>query len=135
MGAILVKADLPRIIDRFAGRQVLVIGEAMLDSYLDGSTGRLCREAPVPVVEVQRRTDAPGGAANTAVNVASLGGRVSFLSVVGDDTEGRILRQALEERGVGTQHLLVEPGRRTIAKHRVIAAGQMLVRFDQGDTG
>src|SRR5689334_15667999 len=127
-----MKADLLSLIDTFAGRPVLVIGEAMLDSYLEGTTSRLCREAPVPVVDIAQRSDVPGGAANTAVNVAALGGRVTFLSAVGDDAEGAILRQALEARGVPTRHLLTRPGRRTPAKHRVVAAGQILVRFDQG---
>src|SRR5207248_11138842 len=80
------------------------------------------------------RDDVPGGAANTAVNVRSLGAAVDFLSVVGDDPEGVPLRRALEERGVSTRHLIVQPGRRTLAKHRVAAGSQILVRFDQGST-
>jgi D-beta-D-heptose 7-phosphate kinase / D-beta-D-heptose 1-phosphate adenosyltransferase len=122
------------LIDAFADFNVLVVGEAMLDSYLEGSTDRLCREAPVPVVAISDRQDIPGGAANTAVNVRSLGGQPQFLSVVGDDPEGLLLQQALEKRGVSTAHLLVHPTRRTLVKHRVIAASQMLVRFDQGST-
>jgi D-beta-D-heptose 7-phosphate kinase/D-beta-D-heptose 1-phosphate adenosyltransferase len=112
-----------------------VLGEAMLDSYLDGASHRLCPEAPVPVVAVSGRRDAPGGAANTAVNVQALGARVSFLSVVGDDAEAGCLRRCLESRGVATEHLLACTGRRTLSKQRVCAAGQLLVRFDQGDTG
>jgi len=123
------------VIDRFAGLRVLVVGEAMLDSYLEGDAGRLCREAPVPVVNVTRRTDAPGGAANTACNAGALGARVCFLSVIGDDPEGELLRRSLERNGVGAGALVVEPGRRTLAKHRVLAGDQMLVRFDQGNTG
>lgn len=123
------------VIDRFAGLRVLVIGEAMLDSYIEGDAGRLCREAPVPVVNVTCRTDAPGGAANTVCNAAALGANVRFLSVIGDDPEGEVLRRTLEHRGIGTGALVVEPGRRTLAKHRVLAGDQMLVRFDQGDTG
>src|SRR4051812_3451636 len=61
-------ASLPRIIDAFSGLEVLVIGEAILDAYLEGSTGRLCREAPVPIVDLTARREAPGGAANSAVN-------------------------------------------------------------------
>jgi len=117
-----------------AGLPVLVIGEAMLDSYLEGSANRLCPEAPVPVVNVSHRRDAPGGAANTAVNVASLGGQVAFLSVVGDDWEGTRLRQALANRGVSPDFLLSRPLRQTLAKQRVMADSQMLVRFDQGST-
>ena len=122
------------LIYSFADLNVVVVGEAMLDSYLEGSTDRLCREAPVPVVAISDRQDIPGGAANTAVNVRSLGGQPQFLSVIGDDPEGLLLQQALEKRGVSTAHLLVHPTRRTLVKHRVIAASQMLVRFDQGST-
>ncbi|MDQ4075781.1 MAG: D-glycero-beta-D-manno-heptose 1-phosphate adenylyltransferase [Chloroflexota bacterium] len=126
--------NLLRLIDRFVDLDVLVIGEAMLDSYLEGSTDRLCREAPVPVVSVAEQKDAPGGAANTAANIYALGGRVHFLSVIGADAEGERLRRALTVRGVSTEHLLTHPSRRTLAKHRVVADGQILVRFDQGNT-
>jgi D-beta-D-heptose 7-phosphate kinase/D-beta-D-heptose 1-phosphate adenosyltransferase len=125
---------LPRLAERFGALSVLVIGDAMLDSYLVGSGHRLCREAPVPIVAVTTRTDVPGGAANTAVNVAALGGRVRFLSVVGDDPEADRLRLELGRAGVATPDLIGEPGRRTLAKHRVSADGHMLVRFDQGST-
>jgi len=124
-----------QVVARFAGRRVVVIGEAMLDRYLHGSADRLCREAPVPVVAVARRDDVPGGAANTAACVAALGADVAFLSVVGDDAEGDALRAALVARGVATDHVQVQPGRATLAKNRVVAAGQILVRFDSGDTG
>ncbi|MBX6313636.1 MAG: D-glycero-beta-D-manno-heptose 1-phosphate adenylyltransferase [Isosphaeraceae bacterium] len=127
-------SDLTRLIEAFAGLDVLVIGDAMLDSYLEGTTGRLCREAPVPVITLTERRDVPGGAANTAVNVRSLGARVTLLSAVGDDAEGELLRRCLEARGVGTAHVLASPVRRTIVKHRILAESQMLVRFDQGST-
>ncbi len=130
-----MKTDLMQLIKSFAGLKVLVIGEAMLDSYLEGKPGRLCREAPVPIVDLQERKDAPGGAANTAVNIRTLGGQAKFLSVIGDDWEGRLLRDSLEAKGVPTEDLLVQPGRQTLAKHRVIANGQILVRYDQGSTG
>lgn len=125
---------LPKLIDAFTGLRVAVIGEAMLDVYLQGSSGRLCREAPVPIVSVTARKDAPGGAANTAVNVAALGGCVSFLSVIGDDLEGAILRQTLEGRGVSPEHVLTQPSRCTLVKHRVSAASHLLLRFDHGHT-
>ena len=126
---------LARYIDAFAGLHVLVIGEAMLDSYLEGTTGRLCREAPVPIVALTARRDAPGGGANTAANARALGARVSFLSVAGEDPEGALLRRALADRGVATDGLLADPSRRTLAKNRVVASSQLLVRFDQGSTG
>lgn len=129
-----IQTTLSRLIDAFTRLNVLVIGDAMLDSYLEGSTNRLCQEAPVPVVTLSLRKNIPGGAANTAVNIRSLGGQVTFLSAIGDDLEAHLLRQALEERGVSTDRILSQPQRQTLVKHRVIASGQMLLRFDQGST-
>lgn len=128
-------ANLPDLIDRFGGLRVLIVGEAMLDRYLEGVATRLCREAPVPVVELGHVTDAPGGAANTAANVAALGARAVFLSVTGEDAEGAALRSELAGRGVETENVVFAPERRTIAKQRVVADGHLLVRFDQGSTG
>ncbi|MCC6383133.1 MAG: D-glycero-beta-D-manno-heptose 1-phosphate adenylyltransferase [Dehalococcoidia bacterium] len=105
----------------------------MLDSYLFGSTSRLCREAPVPVVNVERRTDSPGGAANTAANAAALGARVTLLSATGGDPEAAILRRALAASPVAAS-LVVAPERATLAKNRVVADNQILVRYDQGTT-
>lgn len=119
----------------FAGRRILVVGEAMLDSYLHGVVERLSREAPVPVLTVTSTADAPGGAANAAANVATLGGSVELVSVVGDDEEGERLRRCLVALGVDDRSLLVQAGRRTLAKQRLLATGQMLVRFDTGSTG
>jgi len=120
------------IIDAFAGLEVVVVGEAMLDTYLDGTSSRLCREAPVPIVRVTRRNDAAGAAANTAVNARALGARVRFLCVVGDDDEGSRVRACLEAAGLDTEDVLVDPARRTLAKGRILASGQMLLRADQG---
>lgn len=118
----------------FAGTRVLVIGEAMLDSYLHGEAERLSREAPVPIVTLGRRTDAPGGAANTAVNLAALGAEVVLLSVIGEDAEGERLRQALAGEGVAADGLICGAGRTTLTKERILAAQQMLVRVDGGTT-
>jgi D-beta-D-heptose 7-phosphate kinase/D-beta-D-heptose 1-phosphate adenosyltransferase len=106
----------------------------MLDVYVTGTASRLCQEAPVPVVSVCRSGEAPGGAANVAANAVALGARVRLLSVVGDDDEGRRLTRLLKARGIGGDGLVVEPGRRTLTKMRVMAADHMLVRVDQGTT-
>jgi D-beta-D-heptose 7-phosphate kinase/D-beta-D-heptose 1-phosphate adenosyltransferase len=129
-----MSSDLLHRIDSWASLSVLVIGDAILDSYLNGSTDRLCREAPAPVVAVHQQLDVPGGAANTATNIASLGGKVIFLSVVGADTEGDRLQQALEQRGVSSAHLIKTEQRQTLSKQRVLAGSQILVRLDQGST-
>jgi D-beta-D-heptose 7-phosphate kinase/D-beta-D-heptose 1-phosphate adenosyltransferase len=122
-------------INGFSGPRILVLGEAMLDSYLCGDSTRLCQEAPVPVVAVRERRDHPGGAANTAVNLAALGCKVELLSVIGDDSDGRRLCQLLAHHGVGTGMVAVQPGRQTLVKQRVMNGDRLLVRFDQGDTG
>ena len=127
-----MSTNLTQLVEAFAELNVVVIGEAMLDSYLKGSARGLCPEAPVPVVTLSSRHDLPGGAANTAANIRSLGGHVALLSVVGDDPESALLRQALEAQGVSTEHLLAQPSRRTLAKHRIMAESQILVRYDQG---
>jgi D-beta-D-heptose 7-phosphate kinase/D-beta-D-heptose 1-phosphate adenosyltransferase len=129
-----VSPDLTRLTERFAGLRAVVIGDAMLDRYLSGPGDRLCREAPVPIVTVRHRVDAPGGAANTAVNATALGARVRLLSVVGQDHEADALRLTLAQAGVGTSGILREAGRQTLAKQRVVAGSQLVVRFDQGST-
>lgn len=126
--------DLVELLRAFADLEVLVIGEAMLDSYQYGTAEQLCREAPVPVVSLGERDDAAGGAANAAANVAALGARASFLSVVGDDEEGRRLRAELRGAGVDTRDLVASPLRRTLTKSRVVAGGQLLLRLDHGTT-
>lgn len=118
---------------RFKNRRVLVVGDALLDAYLHGHASRICAEAPVPVVEAHGKTIAPGGAANTAANVASLGGQVSFLTVVGTDDASNSLRRELGALGVSDAHLLIDSDRTTVHKVRILADGQYLVRYDEGD--
>lgn len=127
-----MNSGLSQLIDQFSGLTILVIGEAILDSYLRGAANRLCQEAPVPIVSVLERVDTPGGAANTAANVQALGAQSTLLSVIGDDSEGALLQQALTSYGVATEHVLKRAARRTLTKQRVMAASHMLVRFDQG---
>lgn len=122
---------LPRI-EEFARIRVVVVGDAMLDGYLRGTTERLCREAPVPVLAVDSTEHVPGGAANVAANVRSLGASVEFVAVVGADDDGALLRAALADRDVSTEHLVTDPTLRTPAKRRLVAGEHMLVRFDEG---
>lgn len=105
----------------------------MLDCYLQGQSNRLCQEAPVPVVAVEQRQDFPGGAANTAANVAGLGAKVRLLSVIGQDGEGDRLQQVLQQRNVDAE-LIKTPHRTTLSKQRVVAQNHLLLRFDQGTT-
>jgi len=120
------------LLDRFTGLDVLVVGDAILDAYLDGPAPRLAREAPVPVVSVAERAEAPGGAGNTAVNVAALGGRARLLTALGDDAEGDRLLAALGAAGIDGAGAVRAPARRTLHKQRILADGVMLARVDEG---
>jgi D-beta-D-heptose 7-phosphate kinase / D-beta-D-heptose 1-phosphate adenosyltransferase len=128
-----MKAHLLDIITKFAGLRILILGDAILDRYLIAQSQRLCREGPVPVAEYRSSEDVPGGAAHTAVNVATLGGSAQFLSVIGNDEAGQILTQRLAEYGVKTA-AIVDPARSTLVKQRIVVNGQLMLRFDQGDT-
>jgi D-beta-D-heptose 7-phosphate kinase/D-beta-D-heptose 1-phosphate adenosyltransferase len=131
------REPLVEAVEAMRGKRVLVIGESILDAYLTGHVDRLCREAPVPILDLDdhsQGTDAAGGAANTAANIRSLGGEPMFLSTLGNDGEAARLRSALDAAGVGAERLVVSPSRRTLAKQRLLAGEQMLLRFDSGTT-
>lgn len=118
-----------------AGRPVIVLGDLILDEYVTGDADRLSPEAPVPVLVVEREFDRLGGAANVACNLASLGARPILLGVIGDDAPGRRLLVALTEAGISGDRLVVERGRRTGVKTRVVCRGQQLVRIDRETVG
>lgn len=120
-----------QLVQRFADLRVLVVGDAMLDRYLQGRTRGICQEGPVPVVRLDACAEVPGGAANTAANVAALGSQVTLLSVAGDDADASALRAVLDRYEVNAA-LVTQRGRRTITKHRLTAADQLLARFDEG---
>lgn len=122
------------IFEDFQHKKVLVIGDAILDMYIKGITDKICREAPVPVINVQELETDCGGAANTAINLAALGAHTCFLTVIGDDENGAILTKALEDKNVSTQCLIKDSKRKTIAKKRVVASSNILLRIDEGNT-
>ncbi len=105
----------------------------MLDRYLFGSTGRISPEAPVPVVHVQKTDDRAGGAANVAVNLASLGVTTRLLGVVGEDDAADSLCAIMAGREVQCDFHRVGD-RPTITKTRVQSRGQQLIRLDQENT-
>jgi D-beta-D-heptose 7-phosphate kinase/D-beta-D-heptose 1-phosphate adenosyltransferase len=120
------------LLERIAGLRIIVLGEAMLDTYLAGETTRLSREAPVPIVDVRQRRDVPGGAANAAANLAALGAEPVLLSVIGADHAGTMLRSALERHGVAGGGVLCDGDRETLTKTRVLSGGQIVIRYDEG---
>lgn len=125
---------LPDILKLFPGQRILVLGDVILDWYWWGQASRLSPEAPVPVVRKQRTTLQPGGAGNTAANLAALGARVSLFGVTGRDSHADELKAALKAHGVETDGLIADPSRPTTTKTRVIAAHQQVVRVDEEAT-
>ena len=122
---------LRRLLSRFDGRQVLVLGDLMLDEWVWGKVSRISPEAPIPVVDVHSITYSPGGACNVACNIIALGGRVRLFGLVGDDEAGQRLLGELDKRGIEVSGLLVDPSRPTTRKTRIVAHNQQVVRADR----
>jgi rfaE bifunctional protein kinase chain/domain len=126
----LTKDRVAAYLERFATARVAVLGDVMLDRYFWGRVDRISPEAPVPVVRVTGRSSRLGGAANVAANLHSLGTRVTLVSLVGDDPAGAELGRLVTEHGIDHGTLIVEPGRHTTEKVRIIAQHQQVVRAD-----
>ncbi len=109
--------------------RVLVVGDVMLDRYWHGGTSRISPEAPVPVVRVEDADDRPGGAANVALNVASLGGHAALAGLVGEDDNAELLSKRLAAANVST-YFQRSPDVPTITKLRVMSRNQQLLRLD-----
>jgi rfaE bifunctional protein kinase chain/domain len=109
---------------------VAVVGDIMLDRYIWGSVDRISPEAPVPVVAVADTSIRPGGAANVALNLASLGMRTRLAGIVGRDNSSRELSRLIAERGVSLASLVADPRRPTTEKIRIVAHSQQVVRAD-----
>jgi D-glycero-beta-D-manno-heptose-7-phosphate kinase len=114
----------------FAEAKVLVVGDVMLDRYWFGSVNRISPEAPVPVLKVERVEERPGGAANVARNIASLGAHCTLLSVVGADEAGDCLEKLLTQHGNVTALLHRDGTISTTIKLRAVALQQQLLRID-----
>ena len=118
------------LINGFSRLKVLIIGDLMIDSYTWGKVSRISPEAPVPVVNVIRRESRLGGAGNVVLNISSLGATAVICSVIGDDAPGRELQKIILDANLSTDGLIVEPGRMTTVKERIIAGSQQVVRVD-----
>lgn len=109
--------------------RVLIVGDVMLDRYWFGEVSRISPEAPVPIVKVRQTEERPGGAANVARNVSSLGAKAMLLSVIGDDDAGRRLAELSRDAAIDT-YFHEDPGVSTTVKLRVIGRQQQLLRID-----
>ena len=119
----------------FRGRRIVIVGDLVADQFLSGSISRVSREAPVFILRHETTETRPGGAANAAANVASLGGVPVAIGLIGDDLNGRLLRESLEHAGVDCGSVITTPGRATTTKVRVLAGQsysvkQQVIRID-----
>ncbi len=132
MKALLDAKRTEAILRSLKGGRVVVVGDVMLDVFVFGDVTRISPEAPVPVVRVTQETERLGGAANVALNVKSLGGRVALVGVVGGDLAGEHLARASRERGIDAR-LVPLRGRATTVKTRIMAHQHQMVRTDRED--
>src|SRR6201996_608741 len=119
-------ARLGTILGSFSRAKILVVGDLMLDEFLWGKVTRISPEAPVPVVDIQRRAAYPGGAANVARNLASLGAEAGLAGVIGEDDAGRNLLQLLQAEGIATGCIRQTSARPTTHKTRICAITRQL---------
>ncbi len=119
------------IIDKFHTVRVAVIGDMMLDRYFFGDVRRMSPEAPIPIISIERELDIPGGAANVATNIVSLGGRASMVGVVGADEGGKKLLELLRKEKIDTRSVIRGVKNITSEKMRVIGKNQHIIRIDR----
>lgn len=123
------------IVKRFPDRRVLVIGDAIADQFIYGAISRVSREAPVFILSHEQTETVPGGAANCAMNLVSLGAQVSLIAAIGEDAAGRALVEELEAAGVDCDGVLAIPLLQTTTKVRILAGQvhstrQQVIRID-----
>jgi D-beta-D-heptose 7-phosphate kinase/D-beta-D-heptose 1-phosphate adenosyltransferase len=124
-------ANFKKAIADFKNKKILVVGDLMLDLYTYGSVSRISPEAPVPILLKTGAKYIPGGAANTAYNLASLGAKVFVFGMIGDDQNGQKLISLLSESGIDTRPIIKIKDWPTILKHRVVASNHQLIRVDE----
>ena len=124
-----------QLISGFSRSKILVVGDVMLDEFIWGSVRRISPEAPVPIVQLERESFMPGGAANVARNIAALGIPTELFSIVGRDAAGKKLKQLLLEANVESDGCICSDSRITTVKTRIIAHQQQVVRLDRDAVG
>jgi len=119
------------LIAGFRRKRILVLGDVMLDRFIWGNVSRISPEAPVPVVNVERESTYPGGAANVARNLVPFAGQVHLLGMIGTDDNGTALANILSDGGINATAMLRDESMQTVTKTRIIARQQQVVRIDR----
>jgi len=128
------KTDVKKIFDEFEQMHVIVVGDAMVDTYMWGKVERMSPEAPVPVVSITKRENRLGGAANVSLNIKALGATPYLFSVIGNDEKGRKFKKLLEKRDLSNKGIFTDETRKTTVKNRVISNGRHIARIDEEST-
>ncbi len=123
-------SELRQIVEGLGRPRILVIGDLILDRYVTGSVERISPEAPIPVLSATTSEDRLGGAGNVAANLRAMDIPVEVIGVVGDDARGRTMRAMFEELGCDASRCVVDPGRPTTEKTRMISGVQQMLRVD-----
>ena len=117
----------------FKLKKILVVGDIMIDSYSWGYVERQSPEAPVPIVNLQRKEDRLGGAGNVALNIKALGATPILCSVIGEDASGNKLLELLRQENLCTEGIVIDETRKTTTKTRIINNNEQIVRIDDED--
>ena len=120
-----------KVIESFNNKNILVVGDIILDEYIWGKASRLSPEAPVPVLEVKHKTHIAGGASNVANNIHSLGGNAYLCGILGNDLYFDILKNIFDANHINSEMIIKDKNRPTTVKTRLIAHNnQQLARVD-----
>ncbi len=122
--------DFKTLFQQFNQLKVVIVGDVMLDTYWWGHTDRISPEAPVPVVSLDKREQRVGGAANVALNTASLGAQTTVISVIGNDEDGNDLISLLDGHQINTTYIVRSNDRITTNKTRIMSRNQQMMRLD-----
>ena len=130
MNPFLNRSRVEQLLSQLAGKNILIVGDVMLDEFIWGKVGRISPEAPVPVVEVIEETYRLGGSGNVAANIQALGGTPLPIGILGGDVASDRVLDLMKQAGIEISGLLRD-NRPTTLKTRVIAHNQQVVRTDR----
>ena len=129
-----MRIDIDKISKDYSEKNILVIGDIILDEYIFGSVDRISQEAPVPIVSIAEKSFKPGGAANVALNLSGLGANVQLIGLTGSGINCDELQKCFEKNNNINLHLVKDEGRPTSVKTRIIADGKQVARLDDEAT-
>ena len=123
-----------KIFDKVKGKKVIIVGDAMIDSYTLGRIERKSPEAPVPIINVEKEKIKLGGAANVALNIKSIGLEPVLCTIIGKDSEGQDFIRLCKKNNLNTNGIITDSSRKTTNKNRVIVDDKHIVRIDNENT-